>query len=82
MTYKYKYVTARGKTTLAVFPQKSICPIWEATFPSYTRIHGTDMLVKDKDLIESGVMKSFSDAEGLALHLKIIGIISPGDSIK
>lgn len=82
MTYKYKYVTAKGRTTLAVFPEKSIHPIWEATYPSYTRITGTDMLVRDQCLIEKGALKSYSDKQGLSAYLKGIGIISQTDSIK
>lgn len=82
MTYSYRYIVGKKSTTLWVFPQRSIHPIWEATYPSFQNVAGTDILIIEKTLVDHGIMGSWSDVEGLKNHLTKIGIIKEGDSIK
>lgn len=78
-TYAYEYKQDNKRVQMTLLDSRNQVK-WVAAYPSYVELPSGDM-EPDYNPVELGVMKSFSDKDGLKDHLCKLGIINVQDKI-
>lgn len=80
MTYIYKYEIGNDQVKLTLATDKGI-GFWKLLQPTFTEDHAGD-LVPDPTLVDTGVMKDFTDIDGLKKYLLEQKVLREDDEIK